>query len=237
MIKIIIIKQNFYFQMKFSLMMASVAAYSDSVFYSSQYKGLSANQKMAEIWSNINANHATASWPGLKLAGIFVEGMNDTFDMTGDVFHEGILGHRQKYIHSVGATAKAKFVPVSNEYTGVFGTGCDNALVRLSSAVEPKEGTMVAPGMGLKCLRDGIESANLVSMFSVDGNPEGNWNFFSQNFYNHIKPGTSTATKALSAKFATATDYITEVGLSDWAKHDQHGRAISNAKFPFELVF
>jgi hypothetical protein len=224
--------------MKFSLLVASVAAtYDDKVFYSSQYKGLSASQKMAEIWSNINANHATAAWPGVKLAGIFVEGMSPTFDATGDVFHEGMLGHRQKYIHSVGATAKAKFVPVANEYTGVFGSGCDNALVRLSSAVEPVKGTMVAPGMGLKCLRDGIESANLVSMYSVDGNPEGDWNFFSQNFYNHIKPGVSTATKALSAKFATATDYITEVGLSDWAQHDQHGRAASKAVFPFELVF
>ena len=44
-------------------------------------------------------------------------------------------------------------------------------IVRLSSAVEPNASTMVAPGMGLKCLRDGIESANLVSMFSVNGNP------------------------------------------------------------------
>ena len=227
--------------MKFSAIAATLAtanAVSDSTFYSSGYKASSATSKMSQIWSSINANHSSASWPGLKLAGIFIESMNPTFDQPGDVFHEGFTGHRQKYIHTVGATAKAKFVPVSgNGFTGVFGTGCDNALVRLSSAVEPKDDTMVAPGMGLKCLRDGIESANLVSMYSVNGNPQGNWNFFSQNFSNHITPGTTTATKALSAKFATATDFIQEVGLSDWAQHDQHGHAVSRPVFPFELVF
>lgn len=38
---------------------------------------------------------------------------------------------------------------------------------------------MVAPGMGFKCLRDGIESANLVAMYGLEGNPKGDWNFFS----------------------------------------------------------
>jgi len=118
---------------------------------------------------------------------MFLESMKPTFDQPGDVFHEGAFGHRTKYIHSVGATAKAKFVPVSNKYTGVWGTGCDSAILRLSSAVEPTDSKMVAPGMGFKCLRDGIESANLVAMYDLEGNPKGDWNFFSQNFHNHIK--------------------------------------------------
>jgi len=164
--------------------------------------------------------------------------MNPTFDQAGDVFASGVFGHRQKYIHTVGAHSKATFTPSgSNNYTGIWSEGCDNAIVRLSSAVEPKKGTMVAPGMGLKCMRDGIESANLVAMYSVNGNPEGNWNFFSQDFVNHITPGTNTATKALSAKFATATDFIQEVGLSDFAQHNQHGKSVSNPVFPFALVF
>ena len=126
--------------MKFSMiagMLATVDATDNSHFYSSGYKSSSASAKMSSIWGNINANHSSASWPGLKLAGIFIESMNPTFDQPGDVFKEGWTGHRQKYIHTVGATAKAKFVPVASVFTGVFATGCDNALVRLSSAVEP----------------------------------------------------------------------------------------------------
>lgn len=96
---------------------------------------------------------------------------------------------------------------------------------------------MVAPGMGLKCLRDGMDSANLVSMFSVEGNPKGDWNFFSQDFRNHITAATSLPTKALSAKFATETSFIQEVGLSDWATHNEKGEAVESAEFPFQLRF
>ena len=144
--------------------------------------------------------------------------MAPTFEQPGDVFEEGFLGsHRSKYIHSVGRIAKAKFVPVPNQFTGIWADGCDNLLVRLSSAVEPKKGQIVAPGMGLKCLRDGIESANLVSMYSVNGNPDNNWNFFSQDFTTHVGPGETTQTKLLLKKFSSLSDMIQEIGLSDWA--------------------
>lgn len=56
----------------------------------------------------------SGKWPGIKIVGMFLESMKPTFDQPGDAFHEGMFGHRTKYIHSVGATAKAKFVPVSN---------------------------------------------------------------------------------------------------------------------------
>ena len=76
--------------------------------------------------------------------------------------------------------------------------------------------------MGLKFLRDGQDSANLVSMFSVDGTP-GDWNFFSKDFVNHIGAATAVALKALSAKFATQTKYIQQVGLSDMSKYGENG--------------
>ena len=38
--------------------------------------------------------------------------------------------------------------------------------------------------MGLKFLRDGVDSANLVAMYSVDG--QESWNFFKNDFSNHI---------------------------------------------------
>lgn len=70
--------------------------------------------------------------------------------------------------------------------------------------------------MGLKFLRDGVPSANLVAMFSVNGQPD-DWNFFSNTFVNHITPATSLKVKALEKKFSSATSFISEVGLSDFA--------------------
>ena len=56
---------------------------------------------------------------------------------------------------------------------------------RLSLALEPDtEKLNTAPGMGLKFLRDGVDSANLVAMYSVDG--QESWNFFKNDFSNHI---------------------------------------------------
>jgi len=72
----------------------------------------------------------------------------------------------------------------STVFTGIF-EGAKEGLIRLSSAVAPSSSQALAPGMGLKFLRDGMDSANLVSMYSVDGQP-GDWNFFSNNFTTHI---------------------------------------------------
>jgi len=62
--------------------------------------------------------------------------------------------------------------------------------------------------MGLKFLRDGVDSANLGSMYSVYGNPKGDWNFFSQDFSTHIGPAESGPLKIAAKKFATLTKYI-----------------------------
>lgn len=91
--------------------------------------------------------------------------------------------------------------------------------------------------MGLKFLRDGVDSANLVSMYSVNGNPKGDHDFFSQIFSNHIGPGTTTATEALSKKFSSATEFITSIGLSDFARYGADGKEVSNPIFPFAINF
>jgi len=64
----------------------------------------------------------------------------------------------------------------------------------------------MAPGMGIKLLRDGMDSANFVCMFSVDG--QDDLNFFANDFSNHIPDPKDILLKPLEARFATATDYI-----------------------------
>jgi len=154
----------------------------------------------------IAAKGETGSFPGP--AGIFLEAMDPTFHTPGDVMpKEGIFTKktRTKYIHSVGAHGKVKFVPSAEKhpYTGIF-AGADHGIIRLSSAAKPTaDGQPLAPGMGLKFLRDGVDSANLVSMWSVNGQP-GDWNFFSNDFFTHIGSATG-ALVVLAKKFATET--------------------------------
>ena len=108
--------------------------------------------------------------------------MNPTFETKGDELpRQGLWGTRPKYIHTVGATGKCKLVvnPTS-PFSGMF-EKADYGLIRFSSAIEPTKSSPLAPGMGLKFLRDGLDSANLVAMWSVDGQPD-DWNFFSNEW-------------------------------------------------------
>lgn len=89
--------------------------------------------------------------------------------------------------------------------------------------------------MGLKFLRDKVPSANLVAMYSVNG--QASWNFFKNKFSNHIGPVVGSATAVLAKKFSTGTPYIQTVGLSDFASTNQDGSKVGNPKFPFKLVF
>lgn len=123
-------------------------------------------------------------------------------------------------MHSVGVHGKVKFVSSGiHPYTGVF-RGADYGIVRLTTAAETHLLTQpLVPSLSLKFLRDGIDSANVVAVHSFDGQP-GDWNFFSQDLYNHLPYPKSLLPKALTAKFATMTPYVQQVGLSDMCNLD-----------------
>lgn len=112
------------------------------------------------------------------MGGLMVEAMEPTFKAPGDTMPKNSwppFWTRTKYIHSIGVHAKVKFVSTGNHpYTGIF-KGANYGIVRLSAAAKPEipgyvlTGQPLAPGMGLKFMRDGAESANLVTMYSVNG--------------------------------------------------------------------
>ena len=122
--------------------------------------------------------------------------MMPSLHWVGDTFENGWTGVRNKYIHSVGSVATIKYVPTENSegYTGIFATGADHGLIRLSAAKQPDESKSAhsaekafdnfVPGFGLKFFRDGVASGNLVAMFGVNG--ADSWNFFKKDFSNHI---------------------------------------------------
>lgn len=160
--------------------------------------------------------------------------MKETFDSPGDDMPCYWWGCRTKDIHAVGVVSKVKFEVGDSPFSGIF-KGAEHGLIRHSTAAPYSSSDKnIKPGLGLKLLRDGVDSANLVSMFSVDG--QDNWDFFANDWSNHIPKPVSKALIPLEMKFHTATEYIQAVGLSDMAKYDQSG-AESTPVFPFKLRF
>jgi len=206
----------------------------------SAYTALSAAQKQSLIWENVISSSTSNSWPGAKTAEIFLESMCPTLQQEGDEMPSTwIGGTRQKYIHSVGSVGKVEFVPEgsSGSYSGIFQQGAKYGIVRISLATEPKADELnTTPGMGLKFLRDGVESASLVAMYSVQG--QESWNVFANDWSNHIPPASGPLL-ALASKFATGTPNIQQVGLSDFAMIGEDGAMVPTAEvnFPYKLVF
>ena len=202
------------------------------------YISLPAAEKQALIWDNTLLDTSSNSWPGLEIGEMFFESMCPTLEAPGDELPTAWTGNtRQKYIHSVGSVGKVEFVASSDKYTGLF-QGASYGIVRISLAKEPSESVQnTAPGMGLKFLRDGVESGSLVAMYSVDG--QDSWNVFANDWSNHVGPASGVDVLALSAKFATATPNIQQVGLSDMARYGQDGGMVqdSDINYPYKLVF
>lgn len=217
---------------------------SDDDFSSAQYNALSRDQKFNKIWKRVNEDRSPYGWYSVfSLAKIFFEDMPPTFDFKSDDMPDG----RLKLIHSVGAVGLVEFVAEKNEsinpYTGIF-KGCSHVVLRLSLAKEPDESKKTAtgaddnfaPGFGIKFLRNGIHSGNTVAMFGVNG--QASWNFFKNEFSNHISKANGIALQLLEKKFSQATPYTSQMGLKDMATYDQDGNNYSNnLRFPYKLIF
>lgn len=187
--------------------------------------------------ANIVMDRSSFGWYNIAhVAAIFTESMDPTFDTPGDSLPKGqIYGTRAKYIHTVGSIAEVKWESVGNHpYTGLF-KGADNGFARLSFAKEPSPKSLnTAPGMGIKFLRDGIDSGNFVAMYSVDGHDS--WNFFKDDFTNHI-PAAGPALQPLAKKFSSSTKWVQQTSLSDFATYGGDGKKEANPVFPYSLRF
>jgi hypothetical protein len=120
-----------------------------------------------------------------EILGLLTESQDPSFDTKADVLPQGT----KKLLHTVGSIAKAKFVSTAKHpYTGIFQSGCEDALLRLSATTPPDitkstaEGAVgnFSPSISIKFLIDGQPSENLVAMFSTNG--QTSWNFFKKDF-------------------------------------------------------
>jgi len=212
-------------------------------YSNSTWQSFSADRKMNTLLTSIYADTRKDDWPNLlEKTELFLESMKTSFDFEGDDFpKQGPLSllTRKKLIHSVGVIVRIEYVALSNNYTGVF-QGCKNAFLRFSSATEVETSgtpeTAMAPGIGLKFLRDGVPSANTFAMYSLVGQPS--YNFFAHDFTSHVpelpKDGP-TPIQLLRQKFLTASEFAPFAGLWKLAQYDEKGRAANKIAFPYRL--
>lgn len=176
----------------------------------------------------------SGSYPSLLnvLTDTLGESVRLTFDSNSDTFPQS---NRKKTIHGVGVIGGIKFESASGHpYQGLF-KGAEHGMVRFSSAKNPGNDG-VTPGMGLKFLRDGRRSANFVSMYSLDGQPCSDGDFFQHDWSNHIPMTDNFGLKIIAAKFWQASYCPLMVGLSDMAS-EADGVAPAPGAFPFQLIF
>jgi hypothetical protein len=169
----------------------------------------------------------------LNIIKFGAENMAATFDDYQDTIPDG----RSKLIHARGSLAPVKFHVVANpnQHTGLFATGGDSCLARLSVAINPN-GNSFTPGMAIKCYRDNQPSGNIISMYSLDGQ-NGNWDFFANQFSNVIPEPTGAALKVLETTiFNRASHCATHLSLKQWSQIDQNGNT-ANPSWPEQIFF
>jgi hypothetical protein len=152
------------------------------------------------------------------------------------------VGHR-KLVHAWGAEARFRFVSSKSArgYTGIYESGSDCVIGRLSMATKPTKTTTV-PALALKFFISGHTSVNLQLMNSTSG--QKSHNFFEMPFSNIIPPPDSFAKRLVQKIFRKAAVAFgakdpdpTHLTVEHLAKIQVDGTAVVTPKAPHRLIF
>ena len=126
---------------------------------------------------------------------------------------------RQKYLHGVGAVCKFTLDIQDSPYTGLFKNGVQTGIIRIGSALDigggSEYGAGLFPGAGIKFLRTGKSSGNIVVSLEL----KKSYNIFDPDLYplyNHLLEPVNN--QSLFNKFLQGSECPTKVGLSDIAR-------------------
>ena len=147
---------------------------------------------------------------------LFYQDPNDTFDHIADTMPE----ERLKIFHTKGTVTKVSYQSVGDHpYSGIF-KGAKHGIMRISEVTRTNPDIVrTSPGFGLKWLRDGVESANGVAMFSFAGQPS--YNFLANSWTTHLAEPLNQCTRmTLSSKLAESTRHIGNTSVMNWAEAD-----------------
>lgn len=194
----------------------------DKIELPNDYEEWDACQKQEWLWKKISdTKHpvlpAHRAFGFSELVKMKRQGLAAKMNRSSDISPKGWI----KYIHAVGSVAQVEWQSVGNHnFPGLF-NGADCALLRLSLTYDPsKRG--VAPGAALKVFRQGIPSANLSFLSSLE--PQGqNYNFFKNTMSNVVPEWKNIGAIMVSKVFKTISNYPEKISLRNFFEFDKNG--------------
>jgi hypothetical protein len=207
---------------------------------------LTACQKADSMWNDkiiptIYGDLPTLTAPGILDLFTLAKTSFTIRSLTNDS-DELDVGHR-KLVHAWGAEARFRFVSTksSRGYTGIYESGSDCVIGRLSVATKPTK-TSIVPALALKFFISGHKSKNLQIMNSTSG--QKSHNFFEMPFSNIIPPPDSFAKRLIQRLFRKAAVAFgakdpdpTHLTVEHLAKIQVNGNAVVTPKSPYRLIF
>lgn len=153
----------------------------DLNFDGAEYEAQTAFCKQQQNWAKIRHNDVTGQlFDGLAALPFFLQDANLTFDFVGDEMPP----NRNKIIHPTGVVALFKYVSSGDhDFNGAF-KGTDHGLMRISEVGSPVQGAVASTSAGFKFFRDGVESANMMTLHSFDGH--ATYNFLDVDYNTHV---------------------------------------------------
>lgn len=143
--------------------------------------------------------------------------------------------NRKKVTHPIGVHTKVEFIAhPDSPYTGMF-RGNKYGYMRISDTVKtfPHKGK-TAPGFGWKMLRDGMSSANIMTMFAFDG--QTSMNFFKNRWTTILRESNNVcARNTIMKHLATVTDHVGCTSVMEVAMFDEQGNEEPEPNWPYEL--
>jgi hypothetical protein len=200
------------------------------------YDSFEACEKQRILWEKIEGSEY-AELPGYKELGLgqvmamAAQRLTHKGEYHSDFAPEGW----KKYLHRRAAVAKVRLVPLASSFTGVF-QGANCALLRLSLTYKVKGDRPVAPGLALKVLRDGVPSANISALVSLDGQGR-DFNFFRNPMSNIVPSGDSFGQKLVHQIFKRVSPYPEELLLEHFADKDTTGNLVKTPIAPRQIFF
>lgn len=200
------------------------------------YETLKACEKQAILWEKIQAS-AYKELPDFRNFGPMqlVAMSKQEVGLKGKNHSDFAPEGWRKYLHGRASIAKIKVVPTGSRYTGIF-QGADCGLLRLSITFKPSADRVVAPGLALKVLRDGVYSANISALVSLGGQDK-DYNLFKYPMSNIVPIGKDWKQKLVHKIFLKASKYPEELRASDMAEIDGLGINAKDVVAPRQLFF
>ena len=149
------------------------------------YNQKTAAEKLDDLWKLTIEDDTMIDYYWKDFAKQFTARGNGSHCNSSDEMRQ----KRLKVAHTQGVVAKCRWEPIQTEwgYTGFYGDGTDNALIRFSqTSMITEDSPGLLPSLAIKALRTGHRSQNLLAMPSFK--ETDSWDFFEYTMKNRVEP-------------------------------------------------